>query len=95
MKLKNITILSFFLLIITGSNKLFAQSQTVSTDSISIAEAAIKQKQADQLKASCPHYPSTTTSQGGMSSSFNVAYKNWTTQYPTEYEAYKKIFNYK
>lgn len=78
-----------------GGNKLCAQSQTTVPDSISNPETKIKQRQAEQLNLLCPHYPVAVIGSGGINVSFDVAYKQWIIDYPNEYEAYKKIFNYK
>jgi hypothetical protein len=85
-----ITLLAFTIL-------LFANIQATSSGSnenkATKTEAQVKQEQAKQLKKQCPHYPSAQRT-GAASKVVTETFDSWKKNYPQEYTAYLKIFNY-
>ena len=86
-----ITLLAFTIL-------LFANAQATNTGSKENkaiqTEAKVKQEQAKQLKKQCPHYPSGQSFTGIATKALTETFDSWKKNYPQEYTAYLKIFNY-
>ena len=57
------------------------------------SEAALKLEQAKQMSDLCPHFPSSPTAGAGTESI--AAFENWKKNFPKEYAAYLKIFDFK
>ncbi len=86
-----ITLLAFTIL-------LFANAQATNSGSkeskATKTEAQVKQEQAKQLKKQCPHYPSAQGFTGTATKAVTETFDSWKKNYPQEYTAYLKIFNY-
>ncbi len=60
-------------------------------------EAQLKATQAKQMKEQCPNHPSfkSSSKSPGVNAELRNEYENWKKNYPSEYAAYLKIFNFK
>ena len=87
-----------FITLLTFTILLFANAQATNSGSkeskATKTEAQVKQEQAKQLKKQCPHYPSGQSFTGVATQAVAETFDSWKKNYPQEYTAYLKIFNY-
>ena len=85
-----ITLLAFTILLFANAQ---ATNSGANENKATKTEAQVKQEQAKQLKKQCPHYPSAQRT-GAASKAVTDTFDSWKKNYPQEYTAYLKIFNY-